>query len=60
MSVLDDIAIVGVAETEIGKLPGRSAIQLQAEAAVAAVADAGLAKADIDAVFSFLPATPSP
>ena len=53
MSVLDDIAIVGVAETEIGKLPGRSAIQLQAEAAVAAVADAGLAKADIDAVFSF-------
>ena len=53
MSVLDDIAIVGVAETEIGKLPGRSAIQLQAEAAVAAVADAGLVKADIDAVFSF-------
>ena len=53
MSVLDNIAIVGVAETEIGKLPGRSAIQLQAEAAVAAVADAGLAKDDIDAVFSF-------
>ena len=53
MSVLDDIAIVGVAETEIGKLPGRSAIQLQAEAAVAAVADAGLGKDDIDAVFSF-------
>ena len=53
MSGLDDIAIVGVAETEIGKLPGRSAIQLQAEAAVAAVADAGLAKDDIDAVFSF-------
>lgn len=53
MSVLDNIAIVGVAETEIGKLPGRSAIQLQAEAAVAAVAAAGLAKDDIDAVFSF-------
>lgn len=53
MSVLDNIAIVGVAETEIGKLPGRSAVQLQAEAAVAAVADAGLAKDDIDAVFSF-------
>ena len=53
MSVLDDIAIVGVAETEIGKLPGRSAIQLQAEAAVAAVAEAGLAKDEIDAVFSF-------
>ena len=53
MSVLDNIAIVGVAETEIGKLPGRSAIQLQAEAAVAAVTDAGLGKDDIDAVFSF-------
>lgn len=53
MNVLDHVAIVGVAETEIGKLPGRSAIQLQAEAAVAAVADAGLAKDDIDAVFSF-------
>ncbi len=53
MSVLDRIAIVGIAETPIGKLPGRSAIQLQAEAAVAAVADAGLAKDDVDAVFSF-------
>ena len=53
VSVLDGIAIVGVAETAIGKLPGRSAISLQAEAAVAAVADAGLAKDDIDGVFSF-------
>ena len=53
MSLLDDIAIVGVAETPIGKLPGRSAISLQAEAAVAATRAAGLAKHDIDAVFSF-------
>lgn len=53
MSVLDDIAIVGIGETPIGKLPGRSAIQLQAEAAVEAVASAGLTKTDIDAVFSF-------
>ena len=53
MSVLDGIAIVGVAETAIGKLPGRSAISLQAEAGVAAVAAAGLAKGDIDGVFSF-------
>lgn len=53
MELLDDIAIVGYAETPVGKLPGRSAIQLQAEAAVAAVRDAGLSKADIGAVFSF-------
>ena len=53
MSVLDEIAIVGIGETPIGKLPGRSAIQLQAEAAVAAVQSAGLSKTDIDAVYSF-------
>lgn len=51
--LLDDVAVVGMAETPVGKLPGRSAIQLQAEAGVAAVADAGLTKDDIDAVFSF-------
>ncbi len=53
MSLLEGIAIVGIGETPIGKLPGRSAIDLQAAAAKDAVADAGLAKDDIDAVFSF-------
>jgi acetyl-CoA acetyltransferase len=43
-------AIVGIGETKLGKLPGRTAMQLQAEAARAAVADAGLSFADIDAV----------
>ena len=51
--VLDGVAIVGMAETKVGKLPGRSAIDLQAAAGRAAVADAGLTKNDIDAVFSF-------
>ena len=51
--VLDGVAIVGMAETRVGKLPGRSAIDLQAAAGRAAVADAGLTKDDIDAVFSF-------
>ena len=32
-TLLDDVAIVGMAETPVGRLPGRSAIQLQAEAA---------------------------
>jgi acetyl-CoA acetyltransferase len=53
MDLLADIAIVGMAETPIGKLPGRSAIQLQAEAGVAALADAGVGRTDVDAVFSF-------
>ncbi|HJY79811.1 MAG TPA: acetyl-CoA acetyltransferase, partial [Candidatus Binatia bacterium] len=46
-------AIVGVAESdEMGILPHKSALQLHAEAARNAVADAGLIKSDIDAVFS--------
>jgi acetyl-CoA acetyltransferase len=45
------IAIVGASETdEVGILPGRSAIQLHAEAAFNALADAGLTVADVDGV----------
>ena len=47
------VAIVGVAESdEMGKLPHKSAFALHAEAARNALADAGLAKDDVDAVFS--------
>jgi len=46
-------AIVGVAESdERGTVPHKSALQLHAEAARNAIADAGLTKNDIDAVFS--------
>ena len=45
------IAIVGAAETtELGRLPGVSQIQLHANAALNALADAGLVAADIDGV----------
>ncbi len=45
-------AIVGVAESdELGKLPHKSALQLHMEAAHNALADAGLRKSDVDAVF---------
>lgn len=45
-------AIVGVAESdELGKLPHKSALQLHMEATHNALADAGLNKSDIDAVF---------
>src|SRR5581483_2303694 len=47
------VAIVGVGESdEMGKLPHKSALALHAEAARNALADAGLAKADVDGVFS--------
>jgi len=45
------VIIAGSAETdEIGKLPGKSTLQLHLEAAVNAVADAGLAMRDIDGI----------
>lgn len=48
-------AIVGIGETAVGKLPGVTSEQLQAEAAVKAIRDAGLKPAEIDAVFSQSP-----
>ncbi|MDN4493507.1 acetyl-CoA acetyltransferase [Ureibacillus aquaedulcis] len=45
-------AIVGVAESDIGKIPGKNVLQLQAQAAKSALEDAGLTKNDIDAVFT--------
>lgn len=48
----DRIAVVGVGETAYGKLPGVTAWQLQAEAVRTALADAGLAKDDLDGLFT--------
>jgi acetyl-CoA acetyltransferase len=46
-----EIAIVGAAETdEIGVLPGRSMLELHAEAGLKALADAGLEPADVDGI----------
>jgi acetyl-CoA acetyltransferase len=45
------VAIVGASETaEVGVLPDRSMIQLHAEAALLALADAGLTAADVDGI----------
>ena len=53
MVARERVAIVGVAESdEMGRLPHKSAFALHAEAARNALADAGLTKADVDAVFS--------
>jgi acetyl-CoA acetyltransferase len=44
-------AVVGAAETtDLGKIPGMSVLQLHADAALNAMADAGLAPRDIDGV----------
>ena len=42
------VAIVGAADTEVGVLPGRTPAELCAEAALAALEDAGLDKSQVD------------
>ena len=44
------VALVGAAQTAVGALPGRSPMELCVEAALGALADAGLAKGDVDGV----------
>lgn len=44
-------AIVGVAESDLGYTPGKTVLQLQAQAARAALDDAGLPFSDVDALF---------
>ena len=45
-------AIAGVAESDLGEVAPKTAMQLQAEAAREALAEAGLTFADVDAVLS--------
>src|SRR5437764_10991992 len=52
MSLAGRTAIAGVGVTPFGKLPGRSAWSLQAEAVRNALADAGLAKDDVDGLLT--------
>jgi acetyl-CoA acetyltransferase len=46
------VAIVGVGESKVGRVPDRSALQLQTDAASAAVEDAGLRWSDIDGLIT--------
>ena len=47
----NSVSIVGAAETtDLGKIPGLSQIQLHADAALNAIADAGLKLSDIDGI----------
>lgn len=51
------VCIVGMGETEVGRLEGSTSLGLQAEACRLALADAGLASRDVDAVYNLDPYT---
>jgi acetyl-CoA acetyltransferase len=44
------VAIAGVAESDLGEVPGKTVLQMQAEAALAALAEAGLQLRDVDGI----------
>ncbi len=48
MADFKNVAVVGIGQTKIGKLPGKSSLTLKTEAARAALEDAGLRKSDVD------------
>ena len=48
-------AIVGIGETRLGKRPGRTGLELQAEAVIAALDDAGLGRDDVGGLFALGP-----
>jgi acetyl-CoA acetyltransferase len=50
-----EIVIAGVGQTSFGKHPGRSSVGLNVEACAAALADAGIDKALVDAVWAKVP-----
>lgn len=50
-----EATIVGIGETKLGKRPGITGVELQAEAVIAAIADAGLTKDDVDGLFNLGP-----
>ena len=52
-SLRGKVAIVGIGETEVGRVPGRSTLSFHAQAARLALEDAGLTKQDVDAIFTW-------
>jgi acetyl-CoA acetyltransferase len=55
MTFGEGCAIVGIGETALGSQPGRTALDLQAEAVRTALADAGLGPGDVDGLFNLGP-----
>ncbi len=52
MSIRGQTAFVGAADTEVGKRPGTTPMQLTVEAGLRALADAGLDKSDVDGLIT--------
>lgn len=52
MAISARAAIVGIGESRLGVVPDRSALQLQSDAAAAALADAGLSLRDVDGLIT--------
>ena len=50
-----DIAIIGIGETPVGRLPGMSSVEIQALAVLTALTDAGCSLADLDGVINLDP-----
>jgi 3-oxoacyl-[acyl-carrier-protein] synthase III len=46
------VSVIGIGQSSVGRVPGRSPLGLAADAARNAIADAGLSKADLDGVLS--------
>jgi acetyl-CoA acetyltransferase len=55
MSLKERGAITGIGETAYSRNSGKSVVALQMEAALAAIADAGLAPTDIDGIIAYAP-----
>ncbi len=53
-TALNRAAIVGIGETAVGRVPGKTARELEVEAIKLALDDAGLTKDDVDGVLTFL------
>jgi acetyl-CoA acetyltransferase len=49
----DQVAVTGIGQSAVGRRLGRTGLDLTAEAALAAMADAGLTPADIDGIATF-------
>src|SRR5690606_30668505 len=52
VSLKNKVAIVGVGESDIGRVPGMTGLGLNAQAAKRAIDDAGLSVKDIDGVLT--------
>src|SRR4051812_17282791 len=51
-SLRGKVAVIGIGQSAVGKVPGRSPLWLAADAARRAIANAGLAKSQIEGVLS--------